>query len=427
MTQIRNKKGFIFTLEDLREPAGSNDLSPFAAMFQRSLYKERIYPKAPYAPAPLDTWYKRNLFGRLDAQQNTVIPDTNSIVQIPNTEHPIFALNFVSDAFGKFVDHILNAGLVGAMTTKGNPDIVKPVARRAYQDPTQQYLAVHRAISEQFVKSFQPPRSHPIENFQTFVKYYSVFLKSLISLFPITKTSYVLSYQMDPMCTGLSIAIAEVDPSDDKAKYEKFINDPNYDFYAWVAKRYGFRIDKNQPWVLTADLFSPALMVHVDQYVDSATGDRITRDNFFDVYYAPTYQSDINHLANILVDAYRLLVATEPLYQVERICEGDTFSYENIRRQKQDRDTLLGLLDHKFLIDFYVDLRQLESHESYKPEHVVALKQNAYNLYSLKMPDNKLTPLQRVAKEVNFRYRKYIYPANISQLTGVSPKKNLKK
>ena len=123
------------------------------------------------------------------------------------------------------------------------------------------------------------------------------------------------------------------------------------------------------------------------------------------------------------MDAYQLLVATEPLYQVEHICKDDTFSYENIRRQEQERNTLLGLLDHKFLIDFYIDLRQLESQDSYKPEHVAALKQNAYNLYSLKMPDNKLTPLQRVAQEVNFRYRKYIYPANISQLTGVSPKK----
>ena len=83
-------------------------------------------------------------------------------------------------------------------------------------------------------------------------------------------------------------------------------------------------------------------------------------------------------------------------------------------------------MDPKFLIDFYIDLRQLESQDSYTADQVVRLKRNTYNLYALKMPDNKLTPFQRVAEEVNFRYRKYIYPATISQLTGVSPKDSKK-
>ena len=63
MTQIRNKNGFVFSLADLQDPEGANGLSSFAAMFQRSLYKERIYPKPPFAARPIDTWYKRNLFG----------------------------------------------------------------------------------------------------------------------------------------------------------------------------------------------------------------------------------------------------------------------------------------------------------------------------------------------------------------------------
>ena len=331
MVQIRNNQdGFVFTADDILSPAGSNGLSAFAAMFQRSLYKDRIYPGPAYAARPLDTWYKRNLFGRIDAEQNTVIPDTTSILQIPNAKEPLFALNFVSDAFGAFAEHMANAVLTRAVTLEGNLDIVKPSAKRGYRDPTLQYRDLHGVLSKQFVTSFQPAPSHPIDNFQTFVKYYSAFLKSVISLFPITKTSYVISYQMDPLCTGLSIAIANSDASDDTIKNQKFIDDPNFEFYTRAAKKYGLLVDKNQPWVLTADLFSPALMAHVDNYVDSTTGDRITRDNFFDVYYVPTYRSDINELANIFVSAYRLLVTSEPLYQREHICDNNTFSYKSM-------------------------------------------------------------------------------------------------
>jgi hypothetical protein len=422
MVQISNRNGFIFTPEDMAEPLGNNGLSAFAAMFQRTLYKDKLYPSPVYAARPLDTWYKRNLFGRLDAEQNTVIPQTANLVQIPNAKEPLFALNFVSDAFGKFIEHMANATMTRAVTLEGNPDIIKPNARRAYQDPTQQYNEFHGVMSKQFIKSFQPPPSNPIDNFQTFIKYYASFLKNMVPYFPITKTSYVLSYEIDPMCTGLSIGIANANPADDKTKYYKFIDDPNFEFYTRVAKKFGFVVDKHQPWILTADLFSPALMAHVDNYIDGTTGDRITRDNFFSVYYTPTYQDDINDLAGLFVSGYRNLVGGSPLYQREHICpQTDKFSYKNLNRQPYDKRDILSELDPQFLIDLYVDLRQLESQNSYTPGQVARLKRSIYEIYSLKMPSSKLAPLQRVAQEVNFRYRKYIYPANISRLTGVSP------
>lgn len=424
MTQIRNKNGFVFSLADLQDPEGANGLSSFAAMFQRSLYKERIYPKPPFAARPLDTWYKRNLFGRVDSRQNTIIPKTSDLVQLPNAKEPLFALNFVSDAYAKFADHMANAVMVRAVTTEGNPDLIKPTPRRAYRDPTQQYREFHAALSEHFAESFQAPVAAPIDNFQTFVKYYSAYLKGLVSLFPITKTSYVLTYGMDPLCSGLSIAIANADAADDKIKYEKFINDPNFTFYSRAAKKYGFVVDKNQPWILTADLFSPAIMVHVDNYVVGTTGDPITRDNFFDVYYTPTYRGDIENLSNMFVEAYRLLVASSPLYQIEHISDDGTFCYHTEERQKYDKEGLLAELDPQFLIDLYIDLRQLESRNGYTPDQVARLKRMVYNLYTLKMPDSPLTPFQRVAREVNYRYRKFIYPENISQLTGVSPRKS---
>ena len=375
--KISNKRGFIFTIEDLRNPDGVNGLSSFAAMFQRSLYKEKIYPGPLVGiPRPLDTWYKRGYFGRIDSKQNTVIPTTANLKQIVDAKQPLFALNFVADAFAKFTMHMGSALLAGSLFTKDvNNDIVRPSAKVAYRDPTRMYKDLHAVIARQFVLNFQPPPSKPIDNFKTFIKYYIPYLKSIVPIFPITKTSYMLTYRMDPMCTGLSIAISHENAGDDPIKYEKYITDPNFRFYTNVAKKFGFLVDKNKPWVLTADLFSPALMEHVDYYLTPDTRERITRANFFDTYYNRTYRTDFDDLRRLLLSAYRVL---------------------------------------------YIDLRQIESQNSYTLDQVARLKKDVYDLYTLKVPPEMGTPYERVAEEVNHRYRKYIYPSNISQLTGIS-------
>jgi len=420
--KISNKRGFIFTIEDLRNPDGVNGLSSFAAMFQRTLYKEKIYP-GPLAgiPRPLDTWYKRGYFGRIDSKQNTVIPKTANLKQISDAKQPLFALNFVADAFAKFTMHMGSALLAGSLFTKEvNNDIVRPSAKLAYRDPTRMYNDLHATLARTFVLSFQPPPSKPIDNFKTFLKYYIPYLKSVVPVFPITKTGYVLTYNMDPMCTGLSIAISNLNPGDDPLKYEKYITDPNFRFYTNVAKKFGFLVDKNKPWILTADLFSPALMEHVDYYLTPNTRERITRANFFDTYYNRTYLTDFDDLRRLLLSAYRFLVSSSEIYQQQKICSEGKFSYRNYAREPYNEESHLADLEPQMLIDLYIDLRQAESQNSYTLDQVARLKKDAYDLYSLRVPPEMGTPYERVAEEVNHRYRKYIYPSNISQLTGIA-------
>lgn len=419
--EIINAKGeYVFTAQDLEAPRGKNGLASFAAMFQRILYKDEMYPSQPgVTPMPLDTWYESTLFGRIDRKQNTIIPNTTNLAQITEAAEPIFAFNFVADAFSSFVEHMAAAYIAGAVSKAGIKSLVAPTAVGGYIDPTQKFNEMHQTLARSFILNFKPPREKPIENFKSFVKYYSLFLKSLAPIFPVTKTNFVLSYQMDPFCNALSVSLYDGDPGDDMTKYEKFILDPNFQFYTNVAKKFGFLVNKNKPWVLTADLFKSPILGRIDDYVVTETDENITATNFFRVYYNQTHLSDLADIKKILLSAYQYLVTGAPLCQKEKICPNGSFSYKNYLREEYDATKLAGQLDPKFLIDLYIDLRQAESAHILTRDQSARLRKNAYEVYKLRKPHLRGTPLQRAATAINTEYRKYIYPASLPRLTGV--------
>ena len=95
----------IFNVDDLTNPQGKNGLSSFAAYYQKLLYKEAIYP--PNLWDPLDTWYDKQYYGRVDAVQNSIFPNPNRFKAIPSAAKPnILALNFVADAFEALSRHM---------------------------------------------------------------------------------------------------------------------------------------------------------------------------------------------------------------------------------------------------------------------------------------------------------------------------------
>ena len=85
---------FDYTQFDLQNPSGNNGLSSFALYFQRLMYREAIYPAN--LKAPLDTWYDKQYYGRIDRKQNTIIPDIDDLAPLQTVgRQNLFALNFV--------------------------------------------------------------------------------------------------------------------------------------------------------------------------------------------------------------------------------------------------------------------------------------------------------------------------------------------
>ena len=113
------------------------------------------------------------------------------------------------------------------------------------------------------------------------------------------------------------------------------------------------------------------------------------------------------------------MVGASALYEEQTIQDDGMFDYTNKEREKYDEELLRAQLDPIQLINLYIDLRQAESDGSYTRGVVQGLRRRAYEHYHLRAP-SVLTPYQRVARLVNDKYRKIIYPATFPQLTGLS-------
>ena len=374
---------FDYTTLDLQNPSGNNGLSSFALYFQRVMYREAIYPAD--IKIPLDTWYDKQYYGRIDQKQNTIMPKYENLKPITTTGRSnLLALNFVADAFEQFAGHMRNATILGVLKTQNANE--KIFDMKAYQ-------------------------ANKITNFETFVKTWFAYLKNVSSFIPVTKTNYLLTGVGNSFNSGLSIAIDSGPPEDDDYKYENWINDPNFDFYIKAAKKFGFIVNKNIPWVLTVDLFSNACIALFDGYYDTETNKLLTKDNFFEVYYDQTYLSDIDVIRQLSINAYNSYIQNNPIYQVKVYKPGcDKFSVENEERVVlPNNEQANKILSDKVLVDFYLKLRSLEAKE---PVQITQkLRTELANIYRIR-PNQNLTSLQNVTNYINLIYRDYIYEFN---------------
>tara|TARA_A100001515_G_scaffold50216_1_gene39647 strand:- start:41 stop:1354 length:1314 start_codon:yes stop_codon:yes gene_type:complete len=399
---------FDYTTLDLQNPSGNNGLSSFALYFQRVMYREAIYPAD--IKIPLDTWYDKQYYGRIDQKQNTIMPKYENLKPITTTGRSnLLALNFVADAFEQFAGHMRNATILGVLKTQNaNEKIFDMKAYQAYDDPTRIYSEYTQQLYTSFVESLTEGQSNKITNFETFVKTWFAYLKNVSSFIPVTKTNYLLTGVGNSFNSGLSIAIDSGPPEDDDYKYENWINDPNFDFYIKAAKKFGFIVNKNIPWVLTVDLFSNACIALFDGYYDTETNKILTKDNFFEVYYDQTYLSDIDVIRQLSINAYNSYIQNNPIYQVKVYKPGcDKFSVENEERVVlPNNEQANKILSDKVLVDFYLELRSLEAKE---PVQITQkLRTELANIYRIR-PNQNLTSLQNATNYINLIYRDYIY------------------
>ena len=407
---------FNYTQFNLQNPGGDNGLSSYALYFQRMMYKEAIYPTN--LKAPIDTWYDKQYYGRVDRLQNTIIPDTTNLKVLTSAgRQNLLALNFVAEAFEDFVEHMRKALVVGALRqgSTANPSILDIKAYQAYSDPTRIYNDFKQQIYNSYFSSLTLSQSEKITDFKTFAESMLQYLRDLSGFIPVTKTNYLLTDVSNSFASGMSIAIDTGPPENDEYKYDNWISDPNFNFYVRAAKKFGFIVNKNIPWILTADLFSNAIMKYIQRYI--VNNSLVTKKTFFDDYFDKTYLTDIDDLKQYIVSAYNNYIELRPFGQkTVRIGSCDKFRVETFVRPPLEGDVGLVLTD-KMLVDLYLDLR---SAEAKNPLQITKkLKNELANIYTLK-PNKQISSLQNAAEYINLIYRDYIYDAEYTLLNPTS-------
>tara|TARA_R110000824_G_scaffold332830_1_gene519415 strand:- start:795 stop:2099 length:1305 start_codon:yes stop_codon:yes gene_type:complete len=401
-----------FSLESLTNPQGRNGLASFAAYYQRLLYKEAIYPENLWAP--LDTWYDKQYYGKVDKIQNTIVVDETKLKAVDVAgDSNVLALNFVADAFGDLAAHMRQAAAAGVCISNGNPALTDLSARKGYENPRQVYAQFLNAAYGSFDSSTDR-YTDKIIDFTSFRREFIAYLKRVAAHMPITLSNYLLTGTISGFTSGLTVAIATAPFDGDNYKYEEFIADPNFSFYVRAAKKFGFIVNKNAPWLLTADLFTDASLKYIEHYDGASAVLGLTENNFFDFYYTPTYLLDVQILDQYLLNSYRSYVEKNPYYQrrIYKKTSCATFGVENLLRAPI-ATSITGLNSDKILANLYLDLRSVEADT---PIVITQKLRSEMNGIYYSNPDPSLTGLQNVAKYINLIYRDYIYSSDYPSL-----------
>ena len=337
-------------------------------------------------PKPIDFWYEKTLYGRVDERQNPIYISF-SIKRFKQI-HPskqIFALNFVADAFFSFQRHIGKANSTGKLALPSVLVSLEP--KKAFLDIESAYGAHKQTIIAVMIDGFLslPQHNDDVENFDDFVNKFVEFFEKNVGVLPITRSAYIKSQDCSPLISGLVIDLADKDHSDDKIR-KKWISDPNYEFYTKEAKKFGFIVDKYAPWRLVADIASPRMQnfmnpvdwpmlmgsdgANVWPNKDYASPSGLSYTNtvrtLFDHYYTRSYKVDMLEMQELLVDTYTEFYKRYPTLKKIKTqqCSDQLLGSSNkittkiIRRQDpSDRNSLIGSYSYMDWANLYFSLR----------------------------------------------------------------------
>jgi len=306
--------------------------------------------------------------------------------------------------------------LMGAVLSKGNPKMYNIKAYRGYTDPVRKYNAYLEGAYRVYNKTFSARQNEKVTGFTSFVDDYTQYLLNVATTYPVTKTNFLLTANVSPFASGLVIAIDNGDCGDDSYKYINYISDPNFDFYVRVAKKFGFIVDKNAPWILRADLFTEAFMDNFKFYYLDDKRTMVTKDNFFRAFYDYSYLTDIDQLRTTIVTAYRTLLQTKPYAEIflphqvaPRVTEFSAgcqrHKVKQLRKSVTEAEGRLLLTD-RLMLDIYIALRHKEANTNSVNLQTV---KNIANEENRARADLSLTKLQNAVKYVNSVYAQYVY------------------
>ena len=324
-------------------------------------------------PDPIDLWYDRQLYGRIDQQGNAVFIEEEVFAQQENIkmigDSGVYALDFVVNSFNDLkrrIDNIIayrgrfsgptigGSSVIRDFTPKKGMSLVSPL----YESYTRQYF-------DAFTREYLRPtfRDKLVRNFGDFVDLFVEFSLEYGNRFPITPTGFIKSQFCSPLVSGLMIEISFDDHDNDDMK-GIFIDDTSFNFYHSLAKQYGFYVDKNAPWRLVANVSAPQMQRYWIRSISDPTltpfqppeeqEDAIIRKqckdiieattatglielqfkttgkitdkklspnsvkNLFDTYYNRSYRFDADALANLLVQYYNEYVNSFPRIILEK-------------------------------------------------------------------------------------------------------------
>ena len=295
-------------------PLGSNEGALWFNFDERLRYRNSTYFKG--LPKPIDTFYDKVFYWKVDRYQNAIVPkqDSSLIAQTSYDEN-VFALDFVAQAFFKLKRNLKIAGDSGGID-KNSSVLCDLNAVRGWFNYERSYRSVFQRVIDGYhtylTSQLARKEFNQITTFADYMNALVSYRKTNQSQLPFSLTEFVLFPATPASISGLVVEIGEDSYSEDLNKYQKYFLDPNFSYYVRAARKFGFYVDKNGPWRLFADIFSTP-MVGPEGFItetNKVPGD--IEKNFFNSYYDRTYTLDVQLFKTLLRESYNHFVSINP-------------------------------------------------------------------------------------------------------------------
>lgn len=308
---------------------------------------------------------ERQYYGRINTNYNPVYANQSSLVPFHNEgdyQQVFIMQNFVKEAFSMLANKMKQAVAIGNISTEevylGNFK-----AYKAYQDPIELYQNYMRNRLEEFNLKH---KSHKIENYEQWVMKFLEEAKIFGPNFPVTLSAFHRSRRSNIFTSGLAISVSDLDCGDDEVKQDFFLSTRAFQFYANAALQYGFSISKNSPWILIADLNSPAMTVYSKKF-NLSNIKAIFNNNFYQCY-----EDDVSILQNILEFGYTEYKKMKPYNRTFKLNKNKTIS--NIKYLNNINNIKYNNI---FYNNLYIEFRNIEEYNLLTDADIVRAKQKA--------------------------------------------------
>jgi len=281
---------------------------------------------------------EKHLYGRVTRLFVPMIPSDlgGEIINIPGTENngDFRALDFVSENFVELSYQFKKCRLSRQISDK-DPFLSELKVYKAYEDPRKLYRNHRRTYYESINSIFEADDVY-VTNFKEFIVKLLPYLKQTTRKHPFTFPAFVKSHYNSIASSGLAIEIADINPSYDIQKIDKFAKSRNWGFYLNACRSYGFMVDQFYPWRIVADIASSPMLRK------AANKGMFSTDDILKTAYLTSHSFYYSDFKQLMLNLYNQV---KRRYDEAVICEPSNKIRVAIH---QPRDYTLESLDSEF-------------------------------------------------------------------------------
>ena len=357
-------------------------------MIERERYKKLAFPdRGGLGPKNvLDfNFAERNLYGKIDTNGNAVIPIPNKLAPLYselNYQSTMAVQNFLAQAFQNLSNHMERACTLRIINTD-SPYLSRLEPVRAYSSPTKEYNEYMSLLLADFGSSYlaTSPVLRKITSFKDYCGSLIDYSRRAGQNWPLTFTGWHRSKRSSIFTSGMAIDISGLSMDDDKDKQNLFLRDPNFDYYVNLCRYYGLVVSKNAPWVIAADISSPAMRPNLE------ANNMGSIESVFARNFVPSRIYDIELLKEAALQGFNSFVRQFPYDKEIRVCKSGKTRYNIIQRQLTNINLVNQNNDYRVFNNLYVELRNIEEREPFKKSDLARIKKNANYFHKALGPD----------------------------------------